>query len=34
VRERYLALASRCRALMRVHILSSRREAGDFADRV
>jgi adenylate kinase family enzyme len=34
VRERYLALASRCRNLMRVHILGSRGEAGDFADRV
>jgi adenylate kinase family enzyme len=34
VRERYLALASRCRSLMRVHVLSSKREVVDFADRV
>jgi len=34
VRERYLTLASRCRKLMRVHILCSKREVFDFADRI
>jgi adenylate kinase family enzyme len=34
VHERHLTIASRCRSLMRVHVLSSKREMASFADRV
>jgi Adenylate kinase and related kinases len=34
VRERDLSLASHCRGLMNVHVLSSKRELADFADWV
>ena len=34
VRERELSLASRCRGLLKVHVLSSKQEVADFADRV
>jgi len=34
VRESDLALASRCRSLMQVHILSSKHEMAEFADRI
>ena len=34
VRERELSIASQCHALMRVRVLSSKREATEFVDRV
>jgi adenylate kinase family enzyme len=34
VRERELSLASHCRGLFDVHVLSSKREVADFADRI
>lgn len=34
VRERELSMASRCRSLMSVHVLSSKREAAEFVDHV
>jgi len=34
VRARELSIASQCQALMRVHVLSSKREATEFIDRV
>ncbi len=34
VRERELSIASQCQALMRVHVLSSKREASEFVDRL
>ena len=34
VRERELSIASQCQALMRVHVLSSKREVAEFVDRV
>ena len=34
VRERELSIASQCQALMKVHVLSSKREVAEFVDRV
>ena len=34
VRERELSIASQCQALMRVHVLSSKREVAEFVDHV